>query len=477
MRRRRIICHALVIAALAAGASAGDNKSFLDGCRARDQKNWQQVIAKMTEAISENGKEGGKVRAAGMYVEGYYPHYYLGLGYFNIHNYAAAAAELAESERQGAIKSDAELYASLRRMQASTGPPPSVQEAVKVPKKEDKKAEEKPAPEAPKSGPDPAVVARSADRARSEIAKSEELQKHIVQMKDSQMFAPVWQREAALQTSYAGIVQTLDSARTRLQNGTANSEVKELDAATETAVAVQQELGKLQSTLIERKTAYDRDQIAKVQQEKEAAEKIAADLSRKKHEEEERLAKEKADFGRQEAARLLDLRVRSARTTLAMLEKAGPDAKLTRAKTEINALIQKASAIPPTVTIAELQALGGRLSETLSGANELLARAAAAAGGPPPVLVDAAVSFFGGDYQRTVSLLEKASFSEPRATAQALLLRAAARYALFMVSGGKDGTLRARAAADVIECHRYPQVTLPQSAFSPAFAAFFRKKG
>jgi hypothetical protein len=139
-------------------------------------------------------------------------------------------------------------------------------------------------------------------------------------------------------------------------------------------------------------------------------------------------------------------------------------------------LVQRFSVIGSGGTIADLRMLGDRLSEALSGANELLSRVAAASGGPPPTLVDAAASFFNGDYQRTVSVLEKASFAESRATAHALMLRAAARYALFMVGGGKDEKMRALAAADAGACHRRdPRLTPQRSVFSPAFADFFRK--
>jgi tetratricopeptide (TPR) repeat protein len=417
-----------------------------------------------------------------MSFEGYYPHYYLGLAYYKNGNFAAAATEFAESERQGAIRSNAELYSNLRKIQASLGstPPPQrpVQEAAKEPpKKEEKKPEEKKPADAPKSGADPAVIARAVNQARTELARSQELQIAILGKKDERSFTPVWQHDPRLQESYALALQKLNKAKTTLQDGISKGEVTDIDAATSIASSAGEDLVKLQGAMAESKAAYDKSLLAaKPQPDQTPAKVAAADLLKQKQDEQDKRAKEKAEFDRQQVARQLQRRVSSANAVLGMLDKAGNDPALTRSKGEIRQLVQRFSVIGPNGAITDLRALGDRLSQALSGANEMLTRIAASSGGPPPALVDAAASFFSGDYQRTISVLDKASFGEARATAQALLLRAAARYALFMVSGGKDEKLRALAAADAGECHRRdPKLTPARTAFSPGFADFFRR--
>jgi hypothetical protein len=488
MRRLRFLLFAMAFICLATVASADYKKSFLDGCKARDQSNWQQVAAKMQEAAAENGTEGERVRAAGMSFEGYYPHYYLGLAYYKNGNLAAAAREFAESESQGAIKSNGDLYSNLRRIQATLGstPPPQrpVQEAVKEAKKEEKKPEEKKPDEkkpadAPKSGADPAVIARAVSQARSEIATSQGLQMAVLGKKDERSFIPVWQHDPRLQESYSLALQKLNKAKATLQDGMSRGEVTGIDEATSLAASAGEDLVKLQTAMAESKAAYDKTLLAAKPQPDQTAPKVAAaDLLKQKQDEQDKRAKEKAEFDRQEVARQLKRRVSSANAVLGMLDKAGTDPAVSRSKGEIRQLVQRFSVIGSDGAIADLRTLGDKLSQALSGANEMLTRIAAASGGPPPSLVDAAASFFSGDYQRTVSVLEKASFGEPRAKAQALLLRAAARYALFMVSGGKDEKLRALAAADAGECHRRdPKLTPARTAFSPGFADFFRRNG
>lgn len=68
---------------------------------------------------------------------------------------------------------------------------------------------------------------------------------------------------------------------------------------------------------------------------------------------------------------------------------------------------------------------------------------------PPPALKNAVAAYFAGDYQRTVELLADQAFEEPRATAQAHLFRAAARYALWQLGGGEDEQARAEIERDI----------------------------
>lgn len=97
--------------------------------------------------------------------------------------------------------------------------------------------------------------------------------------------------------------------------------------------------------------------------------------------------------------------------------------------------------------------------------------------GPPAELLAGAQAFFGAQYQQAADLLGRADGLTGRAGAQSLVIRAAARHALYLVGGEKDSALLARAAADVKACHeRDPQVQPDPKAFSPRFVEFFAAK-
>jgi hypothetical protein len=94
---------------------------------------------------------------------------------------------------------------------------------------------------------------------------------------------------------------------------------------------------------------------------------------------------------------------------------------------------------------------------------------------PPPALLKAAQAYFDSNYEDAVSLASKAGGSTARANAQSLLLRSAARFALWKIGGQKNADLRRQAAEDAAACHRLDPALQPDAAaFSPEFADFFK---
>jgi hypothetical protein len=89
---------------------------------------------------------------------------------------------------------------------------------------------------------------------------------------------------------------------------------------------------------------------------------------------------------------------------------------------------------------------------------------------PPRALAKAADSFFAGDYAGTLTQLAALPDDSPRARAHALLLRAAARYYLWVEQGESDGALLAAATADAA-AGRGADAGLqpPPALFSPRF--------
>jgi len=76
-----------------------------------------------------------------------------------------------------------------------------------------------------------------------------------------------------------------------------------------------------------------------------------------------------------------------------------------------------------------------------------------------------------------VTLLAKTADLKGRAGAQSLLLRSAARFALYKAGGEKDDELRRLAAEDAAAARRADPSLRPDAAvFSPPFVDFFRAR-
>jgi hypothetical protein len=96
---------------------------------------------------------------------------------------------------------------------------------------------------------------------------------------------------------------------------------------------------------------------------------------------------------------------------------------------------------------------------------------------PPAALTVAAESFLERDYAGVLVALAASEFSTPRAAAHAHLLRAAAMFSLYHVTGGNDESLLEGARTEVLACKRVdPQQIPPIAIFSPSFLAFFQEQ-
>jgi hypothetical protein len=94
----------------------------------------------------------------------------------------------------------------------------------------------------------------------------------------------------------------------------------------------------------------------------------------------------------------------------------------------------------------------------------------------PPELLAGARAFFGAQYPQTVALLAGADSLPGRAGAQGLMLRSAARHALYLIGGEKDAGLLSSAQADARAARRLdPQVVPDPQAFSPRFLELFKQ--
>ena len=131
-------------------------KDYEAGMEALKKGQNQAAVGRLQSAISQKVDEGTSIKFYGMKFDDYFPHYYLGMAYFNSKNYDAALREFQISERNGAIQKRHELYAklgnfkSLARAQhvvkeepkiaSNPPPPPPVKKEPEV-KEEDKQTQ------------------------------------------------------------------------------------------------------------------------------------------------------------------------------------------------------------------------------------------------------------------------------------------------------------------------------------------------
>jgi len=107
-----------------------DYESAMDSVK---KNQWAAAIPKLQAAISSKNEEGSNIKFYGMKFGDYFPHFYLGLAYFNQQNYQGAITEFETSERFGAIQKKSDLYARLNNVvtlckaQTATPNPPIAQ--------------------------------------------------------------------------------------------------------------------------------------------------------------------------------------------------------------------------------------------------------------------------------------------------------------------------------------------------------------
>ena len=92
----------------------------------------------------------------------------------------------------------------------------------------------------------------------------------------------------------------------------------------------------------------------------------------------------------------------------------------------------------------------------------------------PAELLAGASAYLRAQYREAVEMLSRARSEDARMKAHVLLLRSAARFALYLLSEEKDDALKQAALADVRDCRRLDPQALPSPrVFSPRFLAFF----
>lgn len=145
-RASRIIVSALLLVVLGSGVAHAKEfyESYDEGLKAVEAKSWNEVIAKMTEAINKNPKENKRERSYGANFFPYHPYYYRGIAYFNQGKYEQAIADLQRALGVGRVNlgtPESWVLRAEQRMALGMGggqqtpppPPPTATQVVVVP--------------------------------------------------------------------------------------------------------------------------------------------------------------------------------------------------------------------------------------------------------------------------------------------------------------------------------------------------------
>jgi hypothetical protein len=462
---------AAAMLALGAVASADYRASFEKGIKAIDNKDWSGAIEALRAAVAEKSAEGERVLIYGMRYKPYLPHYYLGLAYFNTGNCDAAVKAWAESERQGSVREAAEYRTLQRLREQCRGQGIREAEPAQVP--------------SPARGPD---IRQAVAEAEAEIKKGESAATAVARMRGEPENARLWQSDSSLRQTENKASQDLSSARSVLAEARTGNDAARVAVARDTAMRARRELEALQRLVTDRRDRLAAEALEKQARERDAAEKRAA-LERQtlekqsKERQAENLAKEKTSAERSRAIlREVGQSVQEARAVLADASRRRPlpvEARTTRA--ELERELKEARRAGPNTSPSDLTNLRDRVVKSAANLRMALNRSPGGVTPPadrtiPPSLLAAADAYFQGDYDKAARTLESANFQQPRAAAQARLLRGAARYGIFVTGGEKDDRLRQKAIEDIRECLRLdPNIAVSSLAFSPRFVEFFKR--
>ena len=167
----------------------------------------------------------------------------------------------------------------------------------------------------------------------------------------------------------------------------------------------------------------------------------------------------------------LRLELRRQRDGISVVARGRDVAALTRAETDLGRLNQQATALKSELQAAQLGVRNAALAANAArAAEERQARAQLAS-----LIRPTLNAYFSGEYVKVAGWTPDPRFDRlPDAKAQALVLRAAARHAQFVMAGARDAALEEQSRADIREARRlFAQIQPSPRAYSPRFRRFF----
>lgn len=427
--------------------------AYRDGVAAAERKDWARVQTLMRQALAEEPNPNPRVRLYGMRFEAYIPHYYLGLAAFELKDcrgalenfqnsrHQAAVSGLREAERQGEM-----VRTCQSRQLADTRPaepPPTAPPATSPPAPP---AAPPVAPPPPATSPMPSTPAVATTPPRPEpvaapppppALDAQRLQATgniLTQAENSlsaaqrQLADPVLAQERAnRQRSLDALAQELRQLRSQFDQARSSRSAAALTSV-ESALA----------TLTPRLQSLQRD-IAAAQDRSRAASLAAA--------------RDRLDAVQRNAA---------------SLRQSGADGAA------LGAALSQAQEAMSGNDPARMLAAADNLERAATAARTAMERANLARE-LRAILLPLVQAHLNGDHATLLGWRgDRALEQLPEAQAQALLLRAAARYESYVLGGERDLALAEAAREDVRAARAAQQsLTPPAKAFSPRFRAFY----
>lgn len=423
---------------VAQAAFADYKQAYKNGIKASDRKDWAGVARFMQQAIAEQPQESAeKLNIYGMRYEAYLPHYYLGIALKENGDCKGALQELAVSEQQGVVQRT-ESHGNLTqardacRQQLPAVPPTQPTIAPTAP---------------PTAAPVPVNLGPAIQKAEKEIGLATDAANGLGALRQNPDYAAVWQATPELIARAEAAGRKLDQARSKLILGRTQSNVGELDSAAGLATDANRELAALKNLAITRHNEL---------------------VAESRKVEEER---------KQTLVREINTKLAEARGVQGQAAARQPaTADVQRQSVELGRAIADTGNLG-TLTVAQLEALQGRLTSATAVLKDTLSRpVATVAGGPPAELRQAVELYLGAEWNRLAQYLGSLTLGEPKADAAVALLRGVARYSLYVEGGEKNAALRQQAEADIRTCRRLSAAVVPTAkAFSPRFVDFFQR--
>ncbi|HUF18304.1 MAG TPA: hypothetical protein VMS12_09710 [Thermoanaerobaculia bacterium] len=424
--------------------------SFSRGMQALDRKDWAGVRKHMSDAASQNPGEGERVKLYGMRFEVYLPFYYLGLANYHLGDCQAAVDAWRRADANGAVKSQGSLYNQMQafadecssKLEQAT-PPPDLEPPT-------------PEPKPPTPGPklpvvDPVRLDKAISSATSAIERAKELAAATDRLGRASDTSGLFdgnlrQRQQQGQRLLTSSQEALQTA----QKGAGPGSIENAEEAATLANRAIEEFRALEGIIDARK-------------------------------EEQRRARTATASARQAAMDRLEAAARSGRSVVRLAPSAGLPQALSASVGELETLISRAGRLSDSASASEIDAIRQQIEQLTrsveSGIQQLPSEDLPVPAVPTPLL-SGAVAYFNGDYARAIGMLENASLESEEARFHRAMFLAAARYALYLINGGRDADLRSLARQNVKEARSLsPDVTPSRTHFSPKFIRFYEDNG
>ncbi|MBW3564783.1 MAG: hypothetical protein KY459_08660 [Acidobacteria bacterium] len=445
--------------------------SFSRGMQALDRKDWAGVRKHMSDAASQHPGEGERVKLYGMRFEVYLPFYYLGLANYHLGDCQGAVDAWRRADANGAVKSQGSLYNQMQtfadecssKLEQATPPPdlePPAPELkppapeLKPPAPELKPPAPEPKPPAPEPKPpvvDPVRVDRAISTASSVIEQAKELAAatdRLGRASDTSGFfdGNLRQRQQQGQRLLTSSQEALQVAK----KGTGAGSIENAEEAATLANRAIEEFRALEGIIDARK-------------------------------EEQRRARTATASARQAAMDRLEAAARNGRSAIRLVPETGLSQALSASVGELETLISRAGRLSDSASASEIDAIRQQIEQLTrsieSGIQQLPSEDLPVPAVPTPLLSGAA-AYFNGDYAKVIGILANVSFESEEARFHQAMFLAAARYALYLINGGRDADLRSLARQNVKEARSLsPDVTPSRTQFSPKFIRFYEDNG